>query len=276
LAETAKGAEAMARRRRKQGVSVSLFPFLSILACVIGTLTLMITALALGQMDTDEVASELKLDYLKRQIARSLAEIERLEKKLEEVESGADELLKQIADAKVELERLKRLRERLFDQADKKVEPEIDVPVVDDEKHKKRIAQMQEELSTQEKRKTELVAEIEERGKPPEEAEVIIQPGGSGVDIEPTFVECAASVVVVYDGDQPWRVRRADLSTDEKFLALLDRVAEQPRASLIFLVRDDALGTYYTARNLARSRYARNGKLPVIGHGKIDLSMFQK
>ena len=60
----------MARRRRKKGVSVSLFPFLSILACVIGTLTLMITALALGQMDTDEMASELRLDYLKRQIAK--------------------------------------------------------------------------------------------------------------------------------------------------------------------------------------------------------------
>ena len=265
----------MARRRRKQGVKVSLFPFLSILACVIGTLTLMITALALGQMDTDEVASELKLDYLKRQIARTRAEIERLEKKLEEVESGADELLKRIADARVELDRLERLRKSLFGQQDEEPKPEIDVPLVDEEKHKKRIAQMQEELSTQEKRKTELVAELNERGKPPEEAEVIIQPGGSGVDLEPTFVECGASGVVVYEG-QPWRVRRADLATDEKFLALLDRVAAQPKASVIFLVRDDALGTYYAARSLARSHYARNGKLPVIGHGKIDLSMFEK
>jgi cell division protein FtsB len=266
----------MARRRRKTKVTISLFPFLSILACVIGTLTLMITALALGQMDTDEMASELKLDYLKRQIARSRAHIEELKKKLEAIESGADELLKQLADAQVEYERLKRLRDSLLDRADEKVEPEIDVPVVDEEKHKKRIAQMQEELQTQEERKKELAAELEERGKPPEEAEVIIRPGGSGVDLEPTFVECAASGVVVYEGEEPWRVRRADLATDEKFLALLDRVADRPNATVVFLVRDDALGTYYAARNLARSHYARNGKLPVIGHGKIDLSMFEK
>jgi hypothetical protein len=265
----------MARRRRKQSVTVSLFPFLSILACVIGTLTLMITALALGQMDTDEVASELKLDYLKKQIERSLADIKRLKEELAKVESGADDLMKQLADAQVEYERLKRLRDSLLDQADKEEKPEIDVPIVDAEKHKKRIAQMQEELKTQEERKQELVAELNERGKPPEEAEVIIQPGGSGVDLEPTFVECAASGVVVYEGE-PWRVRRADLAADEKFLALLDRVAAQPRASVIFLVRDDALGTYYAARSLARSHYARNGKLPVIGHGKIDLSMFNK
>ena len=265
----------MARRRRKQGVKVSLFPFLSILACVIGTLTLMITALALGQMDTDEMASELKLDYLKRKIAQSRADIKRLEEELAKVESGADDLMKQLADAQVEYERLKRLRDSLLDQTDKEEKPEIDVPVVDAEKHKKRIAQMEEELKTQDERKKELADELKERGKPPEEAEVIIQPGGSGVDLEPTFVECAASGVVVYEGE-PWRVRRADLGTDEKFLALLDRVAAQPKGSVIFLVRDDALGTYYTARNLARSRYARNGKLPVIGHGKIDLSTFDK
>ena len=46
----------MARRPAEED-GVSLFPFLSVLACVIGTLTLMIMALALGQMDTEEVAS---------------------------------------------------------------------------------------------------------------------------------------------------------------------------------------------------------------------------
>ena len=33
-------------RRRKKSITVSLFPFMSILACVIGTLTLMLTAMA--------------------------------------------------------------------------------------------------------------------------------------------------------------------------------------------------------------------------------------
>jgi len=266
----------MARRRRAKQ-SISLFPFLSILACVIGTLTLLITALALGQMDTDEMASELKLDYLKRQIERTLARIEYLEQQLGEFESGADDLLKQLADAKVELARLKRLKAALLENAGKKEEkPEIDVPAVDPETHKKRVAQMQEQLDTQEEQKQKLLVELKEREKSPDEAEVIIQPGGSGVDLEPTFVECAASGIVIYEGEEPRRVLRADLGSDEGFRALLDRVAADPKATVIFLVRDDGLGTYYAARSQARSRYARNGKLPVIGHGKIDLSMFEK
>ena len=45
----------MSRRQRQSGQSVSLFPFLSILACVIGTLTLMITALAQGARPAEAV-----------------------------------------------------------------------------------------------------------------------------------------------------------------------------------------------------------------------------
>jgi len=244
---------------------------------VIGTLTLMITALALGQMDTDEMASELKLDYLKRQIEITLARIEQLKQQLGEVESEAGDLLKQLADAKVELARLKRLQAALLEDVGKKEKkPEIDIPAVDPERHKKRLAQMKKELETQEEQKDKLLAELKERKRPPDEAQVIIQPGGSGVDLKPTFVECAASGIVVYEGETPRRVLRADLGSDEGFLALLDRVAADSKATVIFLVRDDALSTYYAARSLARSHFARNGKLPVIGHGKIDLSMFDK
>lgn len=266
----------MAKPRRRAAQTISLFPFLSILACVIGTLTLLITALALGQMDTDEVASGLKFDYLKREIEKNQALIEALRKKLAEAESNAGDVKKQLAEAQVEFERLKRLKESLFEKTDKEPKPDIDIPTVDEEAHKKRITQMQEELAKQEERKHELLAELKERKKPPEEANVIIKPGGSGLDLEPTFVECAASGIVVYEGAEPWRCRRADLVADEEFLALLDRVAAQPKATVIFLVRDDGLGTYYAARSLARSHYARNGKLPVIGHGKIDLSVFEK
>ena len=44
----------MARRPRENDDDVSLFPFLSIIACVIGVLTMMISTLALAQMGTDE------------------------------------------------------------------------------------------------------------------------------------------------------------------------------------------------------------------------------
>ena len=262
----------MPRRRRKK-LTISLFPFLSILACVIGTLTLMITALALGQMDTDAVDNSLKLDYYKRQIEEAERLIEELQAKIDEAEGGADDTKKALAEAIAEYERLLRLRESLDDTG--KDENEIEVPTVDEEAHKKRIAEIDEEIEAQEEEKKELQAELQKRDGA-DEAEVIIQPGGSGVNLTPTFVECTAADVVIYELDPPKRVRTADLKTDETFLALLDRIAGEPDSTVIFLVRDDALSTYFAARAVARSRYARNGKLPVIGHGKIDVSLFEK
>ena len=52
--------------------------------------------------------------------------------------------------------------------------------------------------------------------------------------------------------------------------------AKQPKGIVIFLVREDALDTYFAAYNIARGRYARAGKLPVIGQGQIDLSVFNE
>lgn len=264
----------MPRRRRKK-LSVSLFPFLSILACVIGTLTLMITALALGQMDTEAVDVGLKLDYIDRQIKEFERFIEQLEAKIAEVETGTDDTKKALAEAIAELERLKRIKDSLSQTDKDDEETQVDVPTVDEEAHKKRLAEIDEEIKSQEEQKKELAAQVEERENP-DEAEVIIQPGGSGVNLKPTFVECTTADVVIYEDDPPKRVRLADLKTDQTFLALLDRISADPDSTVIFLVRDDALGAYFSASAVARSRYARNGKLPVIGHGKIDVSLFKK
>jgi hypothetical protein len=265
----------MAHRRRKRSQSISLFPFLSILACVIGTLTLMITALALGQMDNDTVASAEKYERARRMVEQTEALIERLKAEIATIEAGADETRRQLADAIVELERLKRLKESLLARIDDERKPDVELPDVDPEKHKQRIAQIREELAAQEEERTQLAAELEKLGVGADEAEVIIRPGGSGVDLEPTFIECTASDIVVYDGE-PWRVRRADLGADEKLAALFERIAAAPKATAIFLVRDDALATFHAASAVARTHRARHGKLPVIGHGKIDLSVFEK
>jgi len=265
----------MSRRRRKATQAVSLFPFLSILACVIGTLTLMITALALGQMDNDTVANAEKYEQVKNRLEAVRQLVERLKRKIQEVEQHADDTQKRLAEALLELERLKMQKEKLFEPDEKKKTPEVEIPTVDIEKHKQRLEQMQAELAEHEETKKELLAELKERMKPPEEAQVMIHPGGSGVNLDPTFVECTASGIVIYEGDEPTRVRAADLKTDKTFIGLLDRIAKQPNATVIFLIRDDALGTYYSARSIARAHYARNGKLPVIGHGKIDLSLFE-
>jgi translation initiation factor 1 (eIF-1/SUI1) len=266
----------MARRKRGKKLTISLFPFLSILACVIGTLTLLITAMALGQMDNDTVATAEDFQRVQDAIEQERQLIESLKEQIEK----ADNTLKELADIRVKLEELRLKKEALLAQNDEKDEEEekspIEIPIVDEEKHKKRMAAIQAEIAKQEALIEELAAELKKRGGPVREAEVIIQPTGSGVDLEPTFVECTAAGIVILEADPPKHVRREDLAADADFCALLDDVTNRPKATVIFLIRDDGVPTYFAASRVARSRYAPNGKVPVIGRGKIDVGLFKK
>ncbi|HIQ23355.1 MAG TPA: hypothetical protein EYH34_19195 [Planctomycetes bacterium] len=265
----------MARRRRTNKLAVSLFPFLSVLACVIGTLTLMITALALGQMDTDEVATLDRFETAQLKLRRLRESIQRLEREIAELEKTADQDRRRLADLRVELQQLLEEKQLLLDRSDEPPEVDLEIPVVDTKAHKRRTAEMADELSRLEQRRKQLSDELAKRGGPRREATVVIQPSGSGVDLEPVFVECTAEGIVIHDKEKTSRVRRADLKTDPTYLALLKRVAERPKARVIFLIRDDGLATYSAASAVATGHYARHGKLPVVGHGKIDLGLFQ-
>lgn len=46
-------------RRKRQAITISLFPFLSILACVIGTLTLLIAGMIVGEVSSPYPSSEM-------------------------------------------------------------------------------------------------------------------------------------------------------------------------------------------------------------------------
>ncbi len=264
----------MARRHRAK-LAVSLFPFLSILACVIGTLTLMITALALGQMDDNSLNEQLRLDALRRQLEADLKLIEQIKAEIAKFEGHADNLTKQIVEARCEAEQLERRTQQLIVQREQEPEVEIEVIEIDLEAHKSRIAKLQEELAEFQKQREALAAELARRGEPPLEAEVIVRPGGTGMDLEPTFVECTSTGIFIHEGGEPVHVRTGDLKTDAAFRGLLERIAGRPKATVIFLIRDDAVGTYNAARAVALELRARNGKLPVVGHGKLDLSMFR-
>jgi len=84
----------VARRRRRDGPSGSLFPFLSVLACVIGTLTLSLAALALGQMGDEKLrqrlaglgfSQDISLEDLKAaaELRRELEELARRQRETE-------------------------------------------------------------------------------------------------------------------------------------------------------------------------------------------------
>ena len=80
----------MARRKSGDGDNVSLFPFMSILVCLIGSLTLMIAALMAGQMNTEQSQETIeryqRYSELKADIEADKTELESLKKLLADAE----------------------------------------------------------------------------------------------------------------------------------------------------------------------------------------------
>lgn len=254
--------------------SVSLFPFLSILACVIGVLTLMIATLVLEQLDRPDVELLEKMERAvenRRTVTAAHFKIQELRRMIAE----AEELRRQLQAAR---EQLAKLEKEKLESADSKsaiirLLAEIDAL-------KKRIELLTPELAKLEAAIRELTAELAKRKEPPKPAEVRIRPSGSGSRlVQPIFVEVTASGVVVHgQGEpEPKRFVAGELRTNLEFIGLLDYVAENPdKSRLIFLVRPDAAAVHRTARAVAVSRNAPHGDLPVIGQGVLDLSLFNQ
>ncbi|QNN24742.1 hypothetical protein HED60_21515 [Planctomycetales bacterium ZRK34] len=270
----------MSRRRHKNDHIVSLFPFLSILACVIGVLTLMITALALGQLDPGQVRAAERMVYVQQRMDNRYAEAkEKTDKDRKEVErikrliDEAESIRKQLESARAEYEKLQteQRKQLLSATPDNKNSAQM---LANANRLRLRVADLEPELNQLLEQIRMLKEELAQRKQKPEEATVTIRPSGSGTDLIPSFVECTASGILLHTYEPPVHVRRGDLAKSEPFLNLLDEVANSDERTVIFLLREDGLGTYYVARGIARSRFARNGKLPVVGHGRLDLSLF--
>ena len=65
-------------------------------------------------------------------------------------------------------------------------------------------------------------------------------------------------------------------SNEAELSKLLTEVAASPNKRVIFLLRDNSLGTYRIARTLADQHAAVHGALPIIGTGRLDLSQFNQ
>lgn len=263
-------------RRRTTSSEISLFPFLSILVCVIGILTLMIAGSSLTQIEeeADPEAVERTTQYRELQEAIQAAQTRLKDaQSIRENPNIGQELLN---DLQVKLdEARKRKAER--DQQTAKDSPliaeagELNAQL---EGLKRRLAELQAELVQRAELIADLDRQIEEKGKP-QPAVVSIRPTGTGQNQDAVFVECADTGIVILE-DEPARVRTNDLSSDRRYLDLLDQVANSSDRIVIFLLRDNAAATYWAARKVAETRGSRHGKIPVIGQGEIDLSPVRK
>lgn len=260
----------MARKKDSEEDEVSLFPFLSILSCVIGVLTLLITAMAISQMDTPEIVEAENYDDLLATETQLAEQAKALEANTKDSNKSVVEMLQAQDKLAVLLDQLKE-KEKQVSESKKKIDPNFVQADID--------SKIKELESEKIKLDDQLVELKKELGKREDRKEGIVQvrPGGSGVDFTPTFVECRKEGIVVYlDDDKPHNVLASQITSDVRFLSALDQISEAPDRVMTFLLREDGVGTYYRAREVARSRYAKNGKLPVLGKGKLDLSLFMK
>ena len=260
----------MAKKQKSEGETVSLFPFLSILACVIGVLTLMITAMALSQMDNqdDKWKRFEESEQQKEKITEKQQEIDQVKEQIEDL----SKLNRELILALEELKKIKQEKSKIPNEISPKEKVKL---LAEANRLSKRIEEIKDDPMELQKEIDKLKVELNKRENPVA-AEVRIQPGGTGVDLNPTFIECTKNGIMVLDGPaKDLRVRRDDLTKSLPFVELLDKIGAQKKGTVIFLVRQDAVYTYNITSSVSRSRFCPNGKLPVEGNGKIDLSKFK-
>jgi len=263
----------MPRRRSDNDNDVSLFPFLSIIACLIGVLTVMISTLTLAQMDTSDVAVIETWERTQAELTRNDEEIAKLSASIAQ-QLGPDgaSVRKRLAERQAMLDKLREEQKKLQETLDKQKAQEVVIPTID-ESMRETAASMQVELEELQQEMAQLEIEVKSR-KDAAETKVTVAPAGSGVRMTPHFVECAKGALILHNIDPPKMIRAAEMVTDKDFIALLQTVANGVDDSVIFLIRSDGLPTYRAARKLCTDQDIRNGKLPAVGAGIIDLSRF--
>ena len=249
----------MTRPRRRSRTTPSLFPFLSVIACIIGALTLILAASAVGQMATGAI------------------DLERYERLEEEIAVGRRQLaeLRSIASEALELEGAiegeRRTQRELADQlslvaAGRDDSAPLEAELADAES---RVARLELELREVDATRDGLEQRLAERREALARAPILVEPSGSGFGLEPHFIECREDGIVLFEGVErkPRHVplRRIQTSPDPR--RFLRRVRSREGATAIFLVRPGGVAACRAAQSVERA--VRNGSLPIPAEGEI-------
>jgi hypothetical protein len=274
---------------KKQNVeeAFSLFPFLSILACVIGILVLMIAAITLSQIGRDAPTAADNAEAARQAAEEAKQRVEQYRAARFAMQADQQQLMAlrpraerheatrlALQEARAEFETL-QARNKRAEEA-RRSQAELAKHQAELERLAAEIARLEQQLKPLQDQHEKLKTELAKRQGPPEDPHVRVQPSGSGVRLNATFVECAGASVVLHDRPEPLRVPTGQLGGSAEYRQLLDKVKQTEKGTVVFLVRPDGVNSYNMARNIARSSYVTNGKLAIAGQGKLDLSMFQK
>lgn len=260
----------MARRRSSGKKEVSLFPFLDILGCLIGSLILIITTVVLEQMDTKPVAEAAKIDDMKQQAAQQEQRKQRLEKQVAALAKQAGPAEQRLVEAR---ERVQEAMKKEAEARQKLAAAEQIVVVTPKPPPPADTSALENERKKLDEEAAKIRAEIAARKKLPEQSIVILPPSsGGGGPQRGVFVEAAAGKVVVHEPPKPWEAPAGKLAGDPRVKKLLEQIAADKNAILTFLIRPDGINTYNELRKAAEVAGARTGRVPLPGEGVLDLS----
>jgi hypothetical protein len=268
------------RESNAAGGGVSLFPFLSILACLIGILTLLIKiigdmkTLEHHQRDKGELARAERMVEFQQQLKTLRQESATLKQSLAQRDSSLTEM--------TDLEdRVIVLRKKLADETAKSANQDDAAMQKQLERMLAQIAALKAERPALEKQLADLRAELEKRklkptDKPPP---VVIQPGGTGLyrNAKVFFVECNASGLALLElNGKKTPVSLATIATDPNFSTLLKQAKAHPNGYVLFLIRTTGHQAWSHAAGYAEQQYqVVTGKLPIPSDGEIDLARFK-
>jgi biopolymer transport protein ExbD len=275
----------MAKRRHAPKDEILLVPFLDILCSLIGVLILIIVVLCVSQTQQTEGRTEEEIRMaqeakrLREEIVKSkaqeivvkekLATLEEMQKQIEEKQQRFIKLRKLLTTSKDIQEANKKLSQQM--------QKELDDLITEIAGLKLQMVESKKEIAL-------LMAEIKKRQVPADKKipPVIVQPSGSGMpeDTKAYFVEASgAGLKVLGAWGEDYRLSAAPevVVADVAFNHFLSEVAKDPKALILFLVRDDGQGAFNNGAGRAEADYKiRVGKLPIPGRGTLDLALFEK
>ena len=211
--------------------------------------------LAVFQRQFDLIAAEKRIIDSRKEAA------EQISHQLELAAAELDSLRPKLAEHEKQLQAGAELKSQLGDQF-AALAPQV--------------TRLETELKQRETKNQDLQNELARRTEPPPEPPIQIRPSNNSRDGNTAFVECRSDGIVLYNEDKPRLVPAGEMKKNAAFLEMLDQVSQDPDAIVTFLVRSDGISNYFVAREIARSKNCRNGKLPIVGQGDLDLSLVKR
>ncbi len=238
---------------------------MSVLACTIGSLVVLLAAMSLSAVGVSG-ASEEAFDGSRASRAAARVVLERDRATIDEAESLWREIDETLAARGLET----GLTAFALSRAIKREETRAAAAST--------AADLAAELAVLDRERDSVEASIEVLESRRETLPILIDPTGVSRKWKPFFVECDAGGVTAYRASDDFRyfVSREELSTSGDFGRYLRRVRAVPGALLVLLVRPDGIRTLSQAEQIVRNAGIRVARLPLPGLGKLDWSLLRR